>query len=105
MHVISTKWFDTNKGDETSPNYHARLIGREIAREKRDDLFAATPPLESLKALLSLAASSRGGADPYRVMAIDIKTAYFYAPATRPLFIPIPREDRPATKAWLRDCC
>ena len=27
-------------------------------------------------------------------MAIDVKRAYFYAPATRPLFIHIPKEDR-----------
>ena len=52
MQVISTKWLDVNKGDEASPNYRARLVGREIAREKRDDILAATPPLESLKALL-----------------------------------------------------
>ena len=94
MHVISTKCLDVNKGDEASPNYRARLVGREIAREKRDDLSAATPPFESLKALFSLAASSQGRMEPYRVMAIDVKRAYFYAPATRPLFIQIPREDR-----------
>ena len=29
-----------------------------------------------------------------RLAAIDIKRAYFYAPARRPIFIEIPREDR-----------
>ena len=87
MQVVSTKWLDVNKGDEASPNYRARLVGREIIREKRDDFFAATPPLESLKALLSLAASSQGNTEPYRVMAIDVKRAYVYAPAMRLLFI------------------
>ena len=53
MQVITTKWLDINKGDEAKPNYRARLVGREIAKEKRDDLYAATPPLESLRALLS----------------------------------------------------
>ena len=94
MQVISTKWLDTSKGDETSPNYRVRLVGKEIGREKRDDLFAATLPLECLKALLSLAASSQGRTEPYQVMAIDVKRAYFYAPATRLLFVRIPREDR-----------
>ena len=47
MKVITTKWIDQNKGDEESANYRARLVGSEIAKEKRDDLFAATPPLES----------------------------------------------------------
>ena len=40
-------------------NYRARLVGREIAKEKRDDLYAATPPLESQRVLLSLCASSQ----------------------------------------------
>ena len=43
MHVITTKWIDTNKGDVDDPNYRARLVGREIAYDERDDLFAATP--------------------------------------------------------------
>ena len=30
-------------------------MAKEIKREKRDDLFAATPPLEAKKALLSMA--------------------------------------------------
>ena len=94
MTVISTKWLDVNKGDERCPNIRARLVGREIAKDKRDDLFAATPPLESLKAILSICASHQVGSGPYRVMAIDVKRAYFYAPATRPIFVHIPAEDR-----------
>ena len=93
MNVITTKWLDVNKGDEVTPNYRARLVGREIAWEKRDDLYAATPPLESLKAVLSACASAQEGSHPYRVMAIDVKSVYFYAPATRPLFVRIPKED------------
>ena len=69
-------------------------MGREIARDKRDDLYAATPPLESLRAIHSLCASSQKGTNPYRIMAIDVKRTYFYAPATRPLLIHIPKEDR-----------
>ena len=57
-------------------NYRARLVGREIAWEKRDDLHAATPPLESLKALLSVCASSQGGASPHQIMAADVKREY-----------------------------
>ena len=30
---------------------------------------------------------------PYRLAVIDIKRAYFYAPARRPIFIEIPKED------------
>ena len=97
MNVISTKWIDTNKGDIDNPNYRARLVGREIAREKRDDLFAATPPLESLRFIVSKCSSNQYHAnseDRHIIMSNDIKRAYFYAPSTRPVYIAIPREDQ-----------
>ena len=94
MKVIATKWLDINKGDIDSPNYRARLVGCELkGNDKRDDLFAATPPLESLKAILSMCASRQGRRHPHRIMSVDVKRAYFYAPATRPIYIRIPKED------------
>ena len=96
MRVITTKWIDTNKGDADDPNYRARLVGREIATHKRDDLFAATPPLESLRYIVSLCASNQFHANPvdkFCIMSNDIKRAYFYAPSTRPVYIKIPDED------------
>ncbi len=93
MKVITTRWLDQNKGDEDRPKYRARLVGREIARDRRDDLFAATPPLESLKAIMSLCAGRQARRHAHRMMSIDVKRAYFYAPATRPIFIAIPKED------------
>ena len=54
MKIISTKWLDQSKGDAAAPNYRSRLVGCEFATEKRDDLFAATPPLESLRAILAI---------------------------------------------------
>ena len=92
--VISTKWLDTNKGDSLVPNYRSRLVGREIKCDKRLDLFSATPPLETLKFMCSLCARGQGGTRPKRMAVIDIKRAYFYAPARRPIFIEIPVEDR-----------
>ena len=96
MKIISTKWLDVNKGDEDSKNYRARLVGREIAHDKRDDLFAATPPLESLRMILSICASNQNSsraADNFVIMSNDVKRAYFYAPTTRPIYIRIPAED------------
>ena len=43
--IITTKWLDTNKGDEATPNYRSRLVGREITNDNRLDSFAAPPPL------------------------------------------------------------
>ena len=57
--VITTKWIDTNKGSEAEPNYRSRLVGRELNLQDRPDLFAATPPLESLRYMVSKCASSQ----------------------------------------------
>ena len=83
MNVITTKWIDQNKGDSLNPNYRARLVGREIAYDKREHLFAATPPLESLRIIISRCASNQGNRRAelnFIVMSNDVKRAYFEAP-------------------------
>ena len=92
--VIRTKWLDIDKGDVGRPNYRSRLVGCELKlKDHRLDLFAATPPLESLRLMCSLCASNQSRRAPYRLMAIDVKRAYFYVPARREIFIEIPMED------------
>ena len=91
--VITTRWVDTNKGVENEDNYRSRLVGRELNLDKRNDLFAPTPPLEAMKAPISLCAKSQDAREPLRFVTIDIKRAYFYAPATRKMFIKLPAED------------
>ena len=91
--VTTTKWVDTNKGDTSRPIYRSRLAGREMKYDKRLDLFPATPPLETLKFLCSMCARGQAGPELYRLAVIDIKRAYFYALARRPMFIEIPKED------------
>ena len=57
---IGTGWSDTNKGDAVCPNYRSRLVAKEFkARRKAglERLFAGTPPSESLRMLLSEAAT------------------------------------------------
>ena len=92
--VITTRWIDVYKGDKENIDYRSRLVGREIKRDQRFDLFAATPPLESFKMIVSICASNQSQANPYRIMTADIKRAYFSAKARRPIFIEIPVEDQ-----------
>ncbi len=54
------KWVDANKGDEEMPVYRCRLVAKENKKNKREELFVATPPLEAKKTLLSLWASGPG---------------------------------------------
>ena len=55
--VWGAMWLDINKGDAKSPNYRARLVGKEFNTGNRLDLFAATPPLEILRMIASRCAS------------------------------------------------
>ena len=50
---IKGRWVDINKGDDVHREYRSRLVAKEIKLDKRNDLFAATPPLEAKKMLLS----------------------------------------------------
>jgi hypothetical protein len=45
---------DTNKGDKENPEYRCRLLAKELKKDKREDLFAATSPLEAKKMLFSV---------------------------------------------------
>ena len=85
---------DTNKGDRDHPKIRSRLVAQEINRLKQPELFAATPPVEYIRYLLSRCASSQWTKRPTRVMLNDVKKAYFNAPATRRVFVALPDEDR-----------
>ena len=55
--IVKGRWIDINKGDVDNPNYRSRLVGKEFNQDKQAGLFAATPPLEALKLLVSHAAT------------------------------------------------
>ena len=46
---IKVRRIDINKGDAKDPNYRSRSVAKEIDTCKKNELFAATPPLEHLK--------------------------------------------------------
>ena len=97
---IGVKWVDINKGDEESPEYRSRLVAKGIKRDKREDLFAATPPLEALKILLSLALTEGTGyvkgreEEGMKIEFIDIKRAYLQAEVRREVYVELPPEDK-----------
>ena len=91
--IISTRWVDTDRGYRGNANHRSRLVAREIKKDKRQDMFSATPPLETLKLHVADCAKGQRQAKPLRIGTFDVSRAYFYAPVTRPLFINIPDED------------
>ena len=58
---VGTRWIDTNKGDLDNPKVRSRLVAQEVAIGKIPELFAATPPIEYLRYLVSCCASSQWG--------------------------------------------
>ena len=91
---VKGRWVDINKGDDHNPNYRSRYVGREFrGKDNRDDLFAATPPIEAIKMLISLAASQKGiRKNIKKLMFIDVSKAYFHAPAQRSVYVELPDE-------------
>ena len=60
--VIKTRWVDTNKGDERSPEIRCRLVAKEVKKrteEESANFFASTPPLEAVKFLISEAMTKK----------------------------------------------
>ena len=103
---ISTKWVDVNKGDDDTPRYRSRLVARQLKATDKSgqSYFAPTPPLESLRTVLSLAATTIGSWKPCRepkseertqVSFLDISRAYFNARTDEDqvTYVQLPAED------------
>ena len=86
----SVRWIDIHKGDNENPNYRSRLVAREINTNKRENLVAATPPLEAPKILLSITTSENKG---NIVMVNGIGRAFFHAPSKRRVYVQLPKDD------------
>ena len=84
---IGTRWIDINKGDRINPEYRSRLVAQEIKTDKREDLFAATPPLEAIKLLISMAVTEGIGYEKdkrengMKLDFIDVRRAFFHSDA------------------------
>ena len=86
---IGVRWVDINKGDVSNPNYRSRLVAREFKVDDKPEWYAATPPSECLKLLISKLASDR----QFKMMYADVSRAYFYARAARAVYVKLPDED------------
>ena len=96
---IGLKWIDTNKGSVGQPNIRSRLVCTEVRRKGTEAVFSATPPLETLRAIVAKAASTDKGADPIKLSLVDVSRAHFYADAVRDVFIKLPAEDPKASES------
>ena len=91
----STKWVDTNKGTKLDPLVRCRLVARDFRKKgdkDREDLFAATPPLETIRILLSKAATRRLNKKKKKLMFIDAKKAHINPECNEKVYIKLPEE-------------
>ena len=103
--VVGVRWVDHNKGTSVSPEVRSRLVAQEFpSKDRRDDLFAATPPLAATRFLLAgLACSCKGGERPQeKIMLVDVKKAFLHGSINRHVDIRLPEEDEKAKEGkWM----
>ena len=91
--VIGTRWVYVDKGDQV----RCRLVAQEFAgSDKREDLYAGTPPLSATRYLLSNTASRcrRVSSFPSRkLMVLDIKRAFLHGLVTRTIYVELLEEE------------
>ena len=93
--VVGTRWLDINKGDQATPVYRSRFVAKEYNTGPEEGLFAATPPLEAVRLLVSDAAT-RGpqDIDEKIIMVNDVARAFFEAPVRRIVCVELPPEEQ-----------
>ena len=57
---VGLQWIDTNKATAEAPRYRSRLVCTEVRHEGVEPIFSATPPLETLRYLISQRGQDRG---------------------------------------------
>ena len=68
----------------------SRIVARDFKSADRPDLYGRTPPLEALKAIISIAASH---SPEFSLMHVHVSCAYFHAKAQRPVLVKLAAED------------
>ena len=113
--IVGTRWVFVKKGDKVL----CRLVAQEFAgSDKREDLYAGTPPLSATRYLLSDSVSregsgnvSEGGASHHwatpvrrrsqrKLMVVDIKRAFLHGYCTRSIYVELPESESEGGNMW-----
>ena len=93
---LSVKWVDTDKGTVEEPLVRCRLVARDFKgkdEKDREDLFAATPPLELKRVLMSKAVTRRRKRQGVRkLLFIDARKAHLNPECLKDVYIELPAE-------------
>ena len=84
-----------HKGGAEAPRYRSRLVCTEVRHKGVESIFSATPPVETLRVLLSVACQEDvfRVEDPFLITTADVIRADFYADAVRDVYVRLPDGD------------
>ena len=82
---LKARWVDIDKGTR----YRSRWVAKQFKGSVSEEWFAATPPIEALRALIS---SSVSGPKSKALMVCDVSRAFFYAPVQHELCVELCEE-------------
>ena len=91
--VIGGRWVNSNKQDLNNPKCRGRFVAQEVGNGADDAFYAATPPLEAKRLLLSQWAHQRTrGGKALKLHFLDVREAYFHGQPRRRLHTRLPAE-------------
>ena len=76
---LKARWVDIDKGT----GYRSRWVAKQFKGSDSEEWFAATPPLEALRALISYTMS---GPKKKALMVCDVSRAFVYAPVQHEIY-------------------
>ena len=82
---LKARWVDIDKGTRCRSRGEAKQFKGSDSEEK----FAATPPIEALRALIS---KSMSGSEKKALMVCDVSRAFFYAPVQHEIVVELCEE-------------
>ena len=95
---VTVKWVDTDKGEGDEVRVRSRLVARDFrvkGERDREDLFAATPPLELLRMLISKTATVTKGGGWRKLFFVDVKKAHLNPKCEQDVYFWLPDEANP----------
>ena len=82
---LKARWVDIDKGT----GYRFRWAAKQFKGSDSEECFAATPPIEALRALISYTMS---GPKEKALMVCDVSRAFFYAPVQHEIYVELCEE-------------
>ena len=82
---LKARWVDIDKGTR----YRSRWVAKQFKGSDSEEWFAATPPIEALRALIS---HTTNGPKKKALMVYDVSRGFFYVPVQHEIYVELCEE-------------